>query len=83
MSYQTPARLSLILLSLASLARGGEPAAPLLLRAARVFDGVTMRTGWDVVVSGGSITAAGSRGSVAAGNARVLDLPGTTPCCPD
>ena len=74
MSFQTPARLSLILLSLASLARGGEPAAPLLLRAARVFDGVTMHTGWDVLVSGGSITAAGSRGSVAAGNARVLEL---------
>ena len=74
MSSQTPARLSLILLSLASLARGGEPAAPLLLRAARVFDGVTMHTGWDVLVSGGTITAAGSRGSVAAGNARVLDL---------
>jgi imidazolonepropionase-like amidohydrolase len=74
MSFQTSARLSLILLSLASLARGGEPPAPLLLRAARVFDGVTMHTGWDVMVSGGSITAAGSRGSVAAGNARVLDL---------
>lgn len=74
MSFRSSARLSLVLLSLASLARSGEPPAPLLLRAARVFDGATLHTEWEVVVSGGSIAAAGPRGSVAAGNARVIDL---------
>jgi imidazolonepropionase-like amidohydrolase len=66
--------LSLLLLSLAGLAWGAEPPAPLLLRAARVFDGATLHTGWEVVVSGGVITAAGPRGSTAPANARVLEL---------
>ena len=74
MRFRPSARLSLILLSLAGLARGVEPPAPLLLRSARVFDGATMNAGWDVVVSGGVIAAAGPRGSAAPGNARVLDL---------
>ena len=74
MSIRPSARLSLILVSLAGLAQGGEPAAPLLLRAARVFDGSTMNTGWEVLVSGGVIAAAGPRGSAAPGNARVLEL---------
>ncbi len=74
MSFRSSARLSLVLLSLASLARGGEPPAPLLLRAARVFDGATLHTEWEVAVSGGSIAAAGPRGSVTAGSARVVDL---------
>jgi imidazolonepropionase-like amidohydrolase len=74
MSFRSSARLSLVLLSLASLARGGEPPAPLLLRAARVFDGSTLHTEWEVAVSGGSIAAVGPRGSVAAGNARVIEL---------
>ena len=74
MSFRASARLSLIVLSLAGLARGGEPPVPLLLRASRVFDGTTLHTGWEVLVSGGSITAAGQRGSVPAGDARVLDL---------
>ena len=74
MSIRTSARLSLLLLSLPGLARGAEPPAPLLLRSARVFDGVTMHTGWEVVVSGGVIAAAGPRGSAAPGNARVLEL---------
>jgi imidazolonepropionase-like amidohydrolase len=74
MSFRPSARLSLILLSLTSLARGDEPPAPLLLRAARVFDGAALHTEWEVAVSGGSIAAAGPRGSVAAGNARVIEL---------
>jgi imidazolonepropionase-like amidohydrolase len=73
MSFRASARLSLIVLSLAGLARGGEPPVPLLLRASRVFDGTTVHTGWEVLVSGGSIAAAGQRGSVP-GNARLLDL---------
>jgi imidazolonepropionase-like amidohydrolase len=74
MGFRPSARLSLILLSFASLTRGGEPPAPLLLRSARVFDGATMHAGWEVVVSGGVIAAAGPRGSAAPGNARVLEL---------
>jgi imidazolonepropionase-like amidohydrolase len=73
MSFRASARLSLVVLSLAGLARGGEPPVPLLLRASRVFDGTTVHTGWEVLVSGGSIAAAGQRGSVP-GNARLLDL---------
>jgi imidazolonepropionase-like amidohydrolase len=74
MSFRAPARLSLILLSLAGLAGAGEPPAPVLLRASRVFDGKTVHAGWEVLVSGGRITAAGPRGSSSAGNARILDL---------
>jgi imidazolonepropionase-like amidohydrolase len=74
MSFRTSARLSLVLLSLAGLVRGGEPPAPVVLRAARVFDGATMHTGWEVAVSGGVIAAAGPRGSAAPGDARVLEL---------
>ena len=51
MGVRPSASLALIVLSLASLARGGEPPPPLRLRAARVFDGATMHTGWEVVVS--------------------------------
>ncbi len=74
MSFRMSARLSWVLLSLAVVARGGEPPVPLLLRASRVFDGATMHSGWEVAVSGTSITAAGPRGSASTGSARVLDL---------
>jgi imidazolonepropionase-like amidohydrolase len=74
MDFRPSARLSLILLSLASLGLGGEPPPPVLLRAARVFDGATLHTGWEVWVSGGSIAAAGPRGSSPSGQVRVLDL---------
>jgi len=51
-----------------------------LLRPARVFDAATGRTheGWAVLVEGERISAAGPAASVAAGGARVVDLPGTT-----
>jgi imidazolonepropionase-like amidohydrolase len=54
-------------------------AAPtsVVLRPARVFDGVTaqLRSGWEVVVSGGRITAAGPAGSVERpAGARVIDF---------
>ncbi len=74
MGFRTSARVSLVLLSLGVVARGGEPPVPLLLRVSRVFDGATVHTGWEVVVSGGLITAAGPRGSASTGSARVLDL---------
>ncbi len=74
MSFRTPARLSLLLWSLSGLARAAEPPPPIILRAARVFDGAAMHAGWEVAVAGGLITAAGPRGSAAAAGARVLDL---------
>jgi hypothetical protein len=58
MTRSWAAGLSVIVLSAAGPARGGEAPAPLVLRAARVFDGATLRTGWEVVVSGGTIAAA-------------------------
>jgi imidazolonepropionase-like amidohydrolase len=50
----------------------------LLLRPARVFDGVnlTPHEGWSVLVDGDRIAAVGP--SVAAAGTRVIDLPGTT-----
>lgn len=68
----------LVLLNAApALAQG--PA--LLLRPARVFDGVSPRPheGWTVLVRGDRIEAAGPAASVTAPQgARVVDLPGTT-----
>jgi imidazolonepropionase-like amidohydrolase len=50
-----------------------------VLRPARVFDGAALQTGWQVVVTGDRITAAGPAGAatVPAG-ARVIDLAGLT-----
>jgi imidazolonepropionase-like amidohydrolase len=71
-------RLILLLFSLLFAA----PAAAqdvVLLRPARVFDGVNPRPheGWSVLVSGGKIVAAGANVAAPAG-ARTLDLPGMT-----
>src|SRR5690349_402760 len=57
-------------------AAGG--AGAILLRPARVFDGETMHEGWAVRVVGERIDAAGPGASLAAGNARVIDLAGLT-----
>jgi len=54
------------------------PAAVTILRPARVFDGETMHEGWAVRVRGDRIDAVGAGDSVAAADARVVDLPGTT-----
>ena len=53
--------------------------APILLRPARVFDGVDPRphAGWTVLVRGDRIEAAGPNVTIPAG-ARVVDLPNTT-----
>jgi imidazolonepropionase-like amidohydrolase len=58
----------------------GQPATPeaIVLRPARVFDGQTMHEGWSVRIVGDRIDAAGPAGSIAAGNARVVDLTGFT-----
>lgn len=49
----------------------------LLLRPARVFDGTTMHPGWQVLVEGDRIAAAGPNLTVPAG-AHAIDLPGAT-----
>ncbi|MFN7985057.1 MAG: amidohydrolase family protein [Vicinamibacterales bacterium] len=49
-----------------------------VLRAARVFDGVEMHTGWSVRVRGARIDAAGPSASMNAAGATVIELPGTT-----
>jgi len=54
------------------------PAAAMLLKPARVFDGDAMHEGWAVVVRGTTIEAFGPAASVNAQNATVVDLPGTT-----
>jgi imidazolonepropionase-like amidohydrolase len=60
-------------------AQSDAEAAPLLLRPARVFDGVDPRPheGWQVLVRGERIEAVGPGLAVPAG-ARVIDLPGMT-----
>lgn len=75
--------LALLLLVLAApaplAAEGQAPDAPVLLRPARVFDGVdpAPHTDWSVLVQGDHIVAAGADVRAPA-NARVIDLPGMT-----
>ena len=57
------------------------PPAVTVLKPARVFDGDAMHEGWAVRVRGEKIEAVGPAASVSAasaGDARVVDLPGTT-----
>ena len=70
-------RLFLLLVSLLGVTAAS--AQPLLLRPARVFDGVNAQSheGWQVLVDGDRIAAAGPNLAAPAG-VRVLDLPGTT-----
>jgi imidazolonepropionase-like amidohydrolase len=59
----------------------GKPAGPVLLKPARVFDGVAARAheGWVVLVHGDRIEAAGPEKDIAVPpGARVIALPGTT-----
>jgi len=83
----TTTRILLALAALAALpaAAGAQAPAPasaptaVILRPARVFDGATMQSGWEVVVTGDRITAAGPAGGVARpAGARVIDLKGLT-----
>jgi len=69
----------LILLFLSLILAAPAAAEPLLLRPARVFDGVNPipHEGWSVLVDGNRIVAAGPNLAAPAG-ARVIDLPGTT-----
>jgi imidazolonepropionase-like amidohydrolase len=66
---------------LAAVAQGPtprDPAAVVIIKPARVFDGEVMHEGWAVRVLGDRIDAVGAAASVAADGARVIDLPGTT-----
>jgi imidazolonepropionase-like amidohydrolase len=69
----------LILFILLLLLAVPAAAEPILLRPARVFDGVNPRPheGWSVLVEGDRIAAAGPNLAAPPG-ARVVDLPGTT-----
>jgi imidazolonepropionase-like amidohydrolase len=63
----------------APLTPSQSAAEPILVRPARVFDGVNdvPHEGWSVLVDGDRITAAGANIALPA-RARVIDLPGTT-----
>src|SRR3982751_5634381 len=69
----------LILLILALILAAPALAQPILLRPARVFDGVNPQPheGWSVLVDGDRSAAGGPNLSAPAG-ARTIDLPGTT-----
>jgi imidazolonepropionase-like amidohydrolase len=70
-------RLTLFLAAV--LLAGPALADTLLIRPARVFDGVSpvAHTGWSVLVEGSKIAAAGANLTAPAG-AKVIDLPGAT-----
>ena len=70
----------LVFTSLLASGQAPPPAAPTVLRPARVFDGETMHEGWAVRVRGERIDAVGPAERVAtlAAGARVFDLPGAT-----
>jgi imidazolonepropionase-like amidohydrolase len=75
-------KLLLLLLALCAAPLAAQTAAPpVLIRPARVWDGVAAapHEGWVVLVRGNRIEAAGPAASVRAPvDARVVDLPGTT-----
>ncbi len=63
----------------ALLAGQVPPPQAVVLRPARVFDGAALQSGWEVVVAGDRITAAGPAGSVTRpAGARVIELKGLT-----
>src|SRR5882672_7522985 len=72
--------LSIFAAAAGLLAQGPPPVLPgaVVLRPARVFDGETLHEGWAVRVAGERIEAVGPAASVAAANARVVDLAGLT-----
>jgi len=49
-----------------------------VLRPARVFDGMELHDGWAVRVHGDRVEAVGPASGLAPGDAKVIDLPGTT-----
>lgn len=55
-----------------------EPAAIIVLKAARTFDGESIREGWAVRIKGDRIEAAGPASDIDVSGAKVVDLGGTT-----
>jgi imidazolonepropionase-like amidohydrolase len=73
------ARLAAIACLILTLSAPAADAPPLLIRAARVFDGEAMHDGWVVLVRGERIAAAGPAAAVTPpAEARVIELPGMT-----
>jgi imidazolonepropionase-like amidohydrolase len=72
-------RILALLLAVVAIPAGAEEPQAILLRPARVFDGVDPRAheGWQVLVRGDRIAAAGPDLAVPPG-AKVIDLPGAT-----
>ena len=70
----------LLALLLATPAAAADTPAPILLKPAAVFDGTALHSGWQVLVEGDRIAAAGPNLTAPAG-AAVIDLPGER-CCP-
>src|SRR5689334_24333344 len=64
--------------AIVSAQTGSSASTTIVLRPARVFDGQAMHEGWAVRVVGDRIDAAGPSSSIAAGNARIVDLAGLT-----
>ena len=71
---------ALLLCWASPIVRAEDAAASVLLRPARVFDGVTPRPheGWVVLVRGKRIVSAGPADEVRAKGARTIELPNTT-----
>src|SRR5215470_16237733 len=55
-----------------------EPAATIVLKPARVFDGEAMHDNWAVRIKGDRIEAAGPASGIDTAGAKVVDLPGST-----
>ncbi len=70
----------LLLLTVATAATAQQgPSAVTVLRADRVFDGTELHTGWDVIIDGSRIRAAGPTASLTRPpGARVIELRGLT-----
>ncbi len=68
-----------VILLLPSAIARSEPARPLLLRPAAVFDGTEMHPGWSVVIRGDRIEAAGPAGEIETPpDGQTIDLPNDT-----
>jgi len=75
-----PLLLRLLTIALLLVQRGParDAGPPTMLKPARVFDGESMHDDWVVLVRSGRIEAAGPAASVTAGDAKMIELPGTT-----
>jgi imidazolonepropionase-like amidohydrolase len=70
--------MSFLMTATLALAAGPVGTGAFLLRPDRVFDGTSMHDGWVVLVRGDRIAAAGAPGQIQPGDARVVDLAGST-----